>query len=219
MKKVIRQKSQGIVSAFLKEDIKKIVASTITDLVVAAKKSEISLKKFSLKDSALDLKNQVQDTALLIKILPQRFNDAFQLFAQGFLREFEKIPDNKERTVFCMKVLAALSKNAFSTAYSVGTSDATRLLSFGKSKKGLSQLVMSRLLYKSTQTFLVRFLEEMEKDITDPEELKNIELFKEVILDDKGNAIDKFFDGVVDPTDPAYALVENFRNYIFTGEL
>ncbi len=74
-------------------------------------------------------------------------------------------------------------------------------------------------MFRTIQAFIVRFIQEVEKEITDPVELKNLQSFRDIVLDDSGNAIDKFFEGVTDPDDRAFGIVENFKNYILTGEI
>ncbi len=218
MKNVFKNKGQHLLTSFMKEDVKNIIKDVVADLVVLAKKRN-SIKEFSLKHSLQDFRSNVQDTAILLRVIPQRINNGLRIFMTEFLHDLESLPDQKERTVYSMKVLAALSKFAFSSAYELSFIGGPKLLGFGKSRGTYSNLIMSRLLYKSIQVFLVRFIEEVEKDVVDQEELKNLQSFKEIVLDDAGNAVDKFFDGMVDPGDKAFALVENFKNYIFTGEL
>jgi hypothetical protein len=218
MKNVFKTKGQHLLSAFMKEDVKKIVKDVVADVVVLTKKRN-SIREFSLKHSLQEFRANVQDTAVLLRVIPQRISNGLRIFMTEFIHEMETLPDQKERTVYSMKVLAALSKFAFFSAYELGFSGAPKLLVLGKSRGMYSNLIMSRLLYKSIQAFLVRFIEEVEKDVVDPEELKNLQSFKDIVLDDAGNAVDKFFEGMVDPDDKAFALVENFKNYIFTGEL
>lgn len=216
MKKVFRHQGQDIISDFIKQDGKKIISDAIADLVVLGKKTTTP-RAFSLKRVS-DFKRTLEDTALLLKVIPNRLRDGFTHFMNEFLKEMSQLPDQKARTVYSMKVIAALSKMAFASAYDLGTGP--RLLIMGKNvRSAYTGLVLSKILYRSVQAFLVRFIQEVEKDTTDPQELANLEIFKKIILDDEGNAIDKFFSGIVDPQDRAFSLVEKFRNYIFTGEL
>ncbi len=218
MKNVFKKKGQHLLASFMKQDVKNIIKDVVADVVILAKKRR-TIKEFSLKHSMQDFRTNVQDAAILLRVIPQRINNGLRLFMTEFLHDMENLPDQKERTVYSMKVLAALSKFAFSSAYELSYIAGPQLLAFGKTRGTYSNLVMSRLLYKSLQAFLVRFIEEVEKDVVDQQELNNLRSFKEIVLDDAGNAVDKFFDGMVDPDDKAFALVENFKNYIFTGEL
>lgn len=202
MKFVLKTKSQSIFSSLIKEDFRNIFQA-----------SHHAIKNFSLKESFTEAKYSLQDTALLIKVIPQRVNNGFKLFSEELMLELEKLPDPMQRTKFCMKVLAGLSKFALSSAYDV------KMLSFGKGKSVYSRLILSKLIFKSVQSFVVRLIEEVEKEVSNPEELKYLRGFKETVLDDSGNAIDKFFEGVTDPNDRAFVIVENVKRYILTGEI
>lgn len=206
MKYVLKNKTQTIVTSLVKEDLKSLL------------KKSTNLKKFSLKDSFTEVKGNIQATILLVRAIPQRINEGFRIFTVELMQELDKLPDQKQRTKFCMKVLAGLSKFALSSAYEVGFGDA-KLLGFGRAKNVIPKKVVSKVLFKTIQSFIVKFIEEIEKEITDPEEIKNLKSFKDIVLDDSGNAIDKFFDGVTDPDDRAFIIVENFKNYILTGGL
>lgn len=217
MKFVLKKKRQHIFSGLIKEDLKKIVKDVAVDVVDLTKRRSKSLKLFSLKDSFQDAKNSLHGTALLIKVLPHRINEAFAMFITEMMIEMEKLPDQKERTKFCMKLLAALSKETLSGVYG-GGKNGHRLLTLGRGKAALPQVITARLLFGSIQAFIIRFIEEIEKEMTDPQELENLRSFKEIVLDDKGNAVDKFFEGVMDLDEPAFRLVEEFKHYVFTGE-
>lgn len=205
MKYVLKNKTQSILGSIVKDDLRSLL------------KNSTQFKKRSLKDSFLEVKGSIQTTLLLVREIPNRINEGFRIFAQELIQEMERLPDQKQRTKFCMKVLAGLSKLALSSAYDVGFGD-IKLLGFGKGKNIISRTVVAKVMFKSIQSFIIKFIEEIEKEITDPGELKNIKSFKDIVLDDSGNAIDKFFDGVTDPEDRAFVIVENFKNYILTGK-
>ena len=218
MKHVLKTKSQSIFSSLVKEDFKSILKGVAGD-IVSFKPKKNSLKNLDVKGSLKNFKSSVQGTALLLKEIPHRLNEGFKIFQQELMDELDKLPDPKEKTKFCMRVLAGLSKFALSSAYDMGVGD-KKLLGFGgKYKKAMTHAMASKLVYRTIQAFILRFIQEVEKEITDPEELKNIQGFKDIITDDSGNAIDKFFDGVTDPSDRAFIIIDNFKNYILTGEL
>lgn len=204
MKHVLKNKTHDIVSSLVKDDLKNYLQSK-------------NLKKFSLKESFTEVKGSIQATIYLVRAIPHRINEGLRIFFVELIQETDKLPDQKQRTMFCMKVLAGLSKAAISSAYDIGLGDA-KLLSFGKGKSVVPKKIVAKVMYKTIQSFIVKFIEELEKEMTDPEEIKNLKSFKEIVLDDSGNAIDKFFDGVIDPDDRAFIIVENFKNYILTGE-
>lgn len=217
MKHVLKNKSQMIFSALVKEDFKVILKGFAGDMVPGKIFSKPK-KKFTLKQSLTSIKSSVRDTTFLIKEIPHRLNNGFKIFHDDLIAELDKLPEQMQKTKFCMKVLAGLSKFALSSAYDVGLGD-KKLLGYGKAKKYLTHAVAGRLMFRTVQAFIIRFIQEVEKEITDPQELKNLQNFRDIVLDDSGNAIDKFFEGVTDPEDRAFAIVENFKHYILTGEL
>lgn len=206
MKFVLKNRTQNLVSSLVKDDLKNLL-----------KKNTANIKEFSLKDSFTEVKGSLQTTLLLVRAIPQRINEGFRIFSTELMQEMDKLPDQKQRTKFCMKVLAGLSKFALSSAYDIGFGD-VKLLGLGKSKVTYPKMIASKVLFKAIQSFILKFIEELEKEVTNHEELKNLRSFKEIVLDDDGNAIDKFFEGVTDPDDRAFIIVENFKNYILTGE-
>jgi hypothetical protein len=217
MKHVLKNKSQNILTLLVKEDFKNIVVDFAGEVVTATKKRKNTFKNFSFKETFLDAKESVVGTALLIKAIPKRVNDGFKIFSAELMRELDKLPDQKQKTVFCMKVLAGMSKFAISSAYDVGLGDA-KLLGIGRHRNIVKNVIVSKLVYKTIKSLIIRMIEEMEKEISDPVELKNLQGFKDIVQDDSGNAIDKFFDGVTDADDRAFIIVDNLKKFIQTGE-
>lgn len=209
MKYVLKNKTQVIFSSLIKD--------VPGQMIAFGKSSQKAIRGFSLKESFLELKSSIQGTSLLLKEIPRRINDGFKIFSEELIIELEKLPDQKMKTVFCMKVLAGLSQFALSSAYDVGLGD-VKLLGLGKRKIIYSRLIISKLLYKTIQTLILRFIQELEKEMTSADELEQLENLKKIILDNSTNAVDKFFSGITDPSDRAFRLVENFKYYIFTGE-
>jgi hypothetical protein len=212
MKHVLKNKRQSIFSVLVKEDLFNYIKTISTDIASITKQ-----RNFSAKNSFKIAKESVQDYLLLIKAIPQRVNDGSRIFGLEFISELEKLTDPKQKTVFCMKVLAGMSKLALSSAYDLGLGEA-KLIGLGKSRKMVANVVVTRVLFKAIQSFIIRFIEEIENEVTDPDELIKIRDFKETVLDDSGNAIDKFFDGVTDPGDRAFVIVDNFKRFVLTGE-
>jgi hypothetical protein len=208
MKYVLKNKTQVIFSSLIKD--------VPGQMVGFGKSGQKAIRGFRFKESLLELKSSIQGTSLLLKEIPRRINDGFKIFSEELIIELEKLPDQKMKTVFCMKVLAGLSQFVLSSAYEVGLGD-VKLLGLGKRKIIYSRLIISKLLYKTIQTLILRFIQELEKEMTKADELEQLENLKKIILNNSTNAVDKFFSGITDPADRAFRLVENFKSYIFTG--
>jgi hypothetical protein len=217
MKYVLKNKSRTIFSFFTKEDLKKTIKDFGHGIVATTQQKKDLYKRFSFKESISDISGSFQGAVLLVRAIPQRVNEGFRIFSNEMTLEMDKLPDQKQKTVFCMKVLAGLSKFAVSSAYEVGLGDA-KLLGLGKSRKMVSSVIISKIMFKTIQTFIIRMIQEMEKELTDPEELKNLQNLKKIIMDNSANAIDKIFEGITDSNDRAFVIVNNFKNYILTGQ-
>ncbi len=216
MKFVLKNKGQSIFSSILKEDLKNILKDGHGSIVAFSRAGKKALANFNAKNSFSEIKESIQGTSLLIKVLPQRVNEGFKNFSTDMISELDKKNDPKEKTVFCMKVIAGLCRFALSSAYDVGLGE-MKLLGFG-AKKIYSRVILSKLLFKLIQSSIIRLIEEMEKEVTGIEERAQLETYKKLILDDDANAIDKIFEGLADPSDPAFMLVEKFKHYVLTGE-
>lgn len=213
MRHVLKNKSQNILTLLVKEDLKNIFKDFVGVIYSSTKKFP---KKFKLKESLEDAKDTISASALLMKEIPRRLNDGFRVFSSELLIELDKLPDQKQKTIFCMKVLAGLSKLAISSVYDIGLGDA-KLLGFGKKRSLIKNVVLAKLVYKTIQALIIRMIQEMEKELTDLEELEQLQTFKKIVMDDSGNAIDKFFEGVTDADDRAFTIVNDLKRYIQSG--
>lgn len=209
LRHVLKHKSQNILTLIIKEDVK--------NFSFFEKLRKFKRHDFSLKNSVGEFKNSLETTVLLFKVLPKRIRNGFRLFAQDLLKELELLPDQKKKTIFSLKVLAGISQFALSSAYDLGVGE-SKLLRIGKSKNLVTNIIISKIMFKTIQAFIIRLITEMEKEVTDAEELKVLQNFRKMILDDSVNAIDKFFDSMTVPGDQAFTIVENFKRYILTGE-
>ncbi len=209
LRHVLKHKSQNIVTLIIKEDVK--------NFSLFEKLRKFNRHDFSLKSSVGEFKNSLETTVVLFKVLPQRIKNGFRFFTQDLLNELELLPDQKKKTIFSLKVLAGISQFALSSAYDLGLGE-SKLLRLGKSKNIVTNIIISKIMFKTIQAFIVRLVTEMEKEVTDIEELHVLQNFRNIMLDDSVNAIDKFFDSMTVPGDQAFTIVENFKKYILTGE-
>jgi hypothetical protein len=210
VKFVIKNKSPKIFGSLIKQDLKNLLKETPANLI------ELT-KSIDLGESLKDAKESIQGTALLLKVIPRRINNGLKNFGEDLVNELDQLPDQKQRTVFFMKVLASLSRFALSSAYDIGLGE-VKLLGIGKGKIVYSRLIAAKIFYKLIQVFIVRLIEEIEKEVDNVDEIEKLKNLKILVLDNSGNAIDKFFDGVIDPNEKAYQIVEKFKKYVFSGE-
>jgi hypothetical protein len=221
MKHVLKNKTQNLFSDFWKEDLKLIITD-LKDDFTHFNKSGLSrlksLKNFKLKDAAREVRESTVDTLEIFKIMPRRMKDAFTLFREEVLTEMEGLPDGKERAIFGLKLLGALGTSALGFFYGM------KRASTGASFRGLrlrsafAQYVISEFVFKVTQLFILRFLKEVEAELSEEGDVKRIRFFKDLLShQDKWEDGDLPDDTRLEPGDRALEIVESLKNYIIMG--
>ena len=209
MKHVLKNKSQKIITLIIKEDLKNI--SFLKNI------KKYNSQDFSLKNSIIEIKDSIQGTILVFRVLPTRLKLGLSFFSQDLLFELDKLPDQKKKTIFSLKVLAGISRFALSSAYDLGVGE-SKLVRIGKSRNLITNIIITKVLFKTMKAFILRLTAEMEKEITDVNELQMLQDFVNMVQDDSLNAIDKLFVGMTESGDQAFTIVERFKKYILTGQ-
>ena len=209
LKHVLKNKSQKIITLIIKEDLKNI--SFFNNI------KKYKSQDFSLKKSFVEIKDSIQGTVLVLRVLPSRLKMGLSFFSQDLLCELDKLPDQKKKTIFSLKVLAGISRFALSSAYDLGVGD-SKLVRIGKSKNLITNIIITKVLFKTMKAFILRLTSEMAKEITDADELQMLQNFVNMVQDDSLNAIDKLFVGITESGDQAFTIVERFKKYILTGQ-
>lgn len=212
MKFVLRSKIPNIFSEFWKEDFKSILRDIQQDLGGILKshpdeKTHGNLTEW--RESALD-------AATIIRHAPKRVKNGFAFFREDFLEELEKQKDSKEKTVFCLKVLGALTSFAVSAVYGVRRAKLNFSLPNRRSRNVFAQFLAAELVFKLSRLFIHRFILEVEKQISDPEELNKLKFYKIILNDKSANPLNELPPG--EPGDKAFEIVESLKNFILNGE-
>jgi hypothetical protein len=215
MKFVLKNKGPELFSELWHEDIKGVLKGFQKDLIKVMLKAPNNKK--ALRSSLFDLKDMVKDAMVIVGELPGRLKIGFATFREGFLEELEKLSTPKEKTLFCMKIAGALTSYAVTALYGVRTAKKDiRTIGLGN-RTAFTQFLVAELVLRFTHFFVLRFIREIEKQVDNPEELKNIRFFKKVLSSkptgDELNGLPKEEAG-----DPAFTLVNNLNNYILTGK-
>ena len=209
LKHVLKNKSQKIITLIIKEDLKNI--SFLKNI------KKYKSRDFSLKNSIVEIKDSIQGTILVFRVLPTRLKLGLSFFSQDLLCELEKLPDQKKKTIFSLKVLAGISRFALSSAYDLGVGE-SKLVRIGKSRNLITNIIITKVIFKTMKAFILRLTAEMEKEITDADDLQMLQNFVNMVQDDSLNAIDKLFMGMTESGDEAFTIVERFKKYILTGQ-
>jgi hypothetical protein len=217
LKHVLKNKSQNILSDFWKRDLKVILTSFGNDIGQMYKSGAASLKNLKETGAKLSVKEMgesLTDAFLIVKVLPGRIKEAFIFFKDDLLLELDNQPDAKQKAIFSFKILGALTSFILGIIYNVKRGQTEINLKGLKTRNAFTKFIVAELIFKITQHFFQRFLQELETELTDPEDIKNIRYFRQ-LLSDRSELPQ---DSELDPSDKSIEIVENFRNYILTGK-
>lgn len=220
MKHVLKSQTGVLFTAFWKDDVKLILSDVKTDF---KKLKQNSADKFNhvrnqtVFETLTEVKNSAIDSVNIFKVVPQRIKEGFSIFAEDFLKEMEGLPDQKQKTIFSLKVLGALSSSTLSAFYGMR---GTQVPIGGLKLRGaFAHYLVTELVFKISQVFMLRFMAEVEKGLTDEQDQKNLRYFRELLSDKKRlENPDLPQDIAPQPGDKALEIVENLREFILTGK-
>jgi hypothetical protein len=212
MKNVLKNKSH-IFTDYWKEDVASIlkeVADEVSYLITSGKNSVHHFKNQEIKASVKEILNSAADGLLILKILPGRIFNGFTYFKEDLLEELERQADQKQKAVFSIKVIGALTTFTASTVYNVRKGKLDVSFKGMKQTNAFTRFVVGEIIFKLTRLLLLRFLSEVEKDLTSREDLQSLHYFRNLLAErNQLNDLDQ---------DPAIEIVENLKKYIMTGK-
>lgn len=203
MKYVLKNRSANILSDFKKNDLKKISQESFG--LLADKR--ITHPKHALKG----LRSMFAGLVHILNGFPGRVKKGFTILKNEFLYELEKMPEQKDKTMFCLKFIGALSRMSLGSIYDLKT-----LKLGGKSKYTLLQMMLIGICLEAIKMILVRFLDEVEKVMTNSDEIKTIRYIKKMIW--THNPEPEMDWGPSQDNDRVFIMVENFKQFILHGD-
>lgn len=221
LKSVLKNRSHHIFSDMWKEDVAKIVrdiGADIAQLMKSGASSVRHIKSHGLKFNFKETLESGADALLILKVLPERIREGFKYFNYDFHDELEKIPDPKLKKIFVLKVFGALTSFTIGSIYSVKRSATEFSMKGLRRRNAFTQFIIAEVIFKLSQLFFHKFLHEVEKLVTDEEDLKNVRYFKDLVSDrTQMRETAENIQGV-EETDSAILVVQNLKNYIMTGK-
>ncbi len=219
MKYVLKNKGQNLFSTFWKEDVKIVLKDMKKDMGQLVKSGSGKIKEFkkqSLKETVADIKDSALDAVTIFRILPSRIKQAFIYFREDLLKELEDLPEQKDKTIFCLKIIGVLSSFTLTALYGAKKTRGDLSLKGLKRTTAFTQMLAAELVMRVSQVFVLRFISEVESQMSDDEELKKLRYFKSLLSDGSKN-FQAFKDEPLEEGDAAVRIVESLRTFILTG--
>lgn len=217
LKHVLKNRSTSILSDFWKRDLKMILMNfghDITEMYQAGVNSLQGLKKDGINISAKELGESLIDMVLILKVMPSRIKSAVGYFKEDLLNELESQEDSKQKALFSLKVLGAVTSLTLGIFYGIKKGQTEFKLKGLKRRNAFTRFIVAELIFKITQHFLQRILEEIEEELSDPDDSKNIRYFRQLLSERPEPGEDQ----EIEPHDKAIEIVEKFKSYLITGK-
>lgn len=210
IKHVLLHRSKSLLSDFFLEDFKTILADWAKEISLLLKTGAEITQKGS-RFTYNDVKEALQDSYEIVRVLPGRIKDGFQQFYYEFLNELESIPDAKEKSIFSIKVIGSLVTATLGILYNVRRGTAEVSLRGLKKPGSFTRYIAADLLIRISHALVLRFLNEIDSHIDDDEEKTNLRYFINLMSNQDAEPTG-------DEDDKAIQIVQHLRSFIMTGQ-
>jgi hypothetical protein len=205
---VLRNKGQTIIHNFWKEDLASIVTGVVGDAVKTYQQGKSSWKNFSPKELPMKMASAAKEIFEVTRVMPGRIRTGLTEFQTDMSAELDKREDASKKALFCLQVVGILSTSTFSTYYNLKSTSRFPL------KSAVAQFVLAELALRSMRLFLLRFLVEVESNVTDEQDLKHLNYFVRLLRDeDPGDE-----PPLARPEDAAFNITERLKKNILNGD-
>ena len=216
IKTVLKDKTH-LFTDYWKEDVLFIVnelKDDLHDMVKSGKNSWHKIRKEGLHLNLRETLDSVADSLLIFKLLPGRIKEGVYYFKDDFLFELDGQEDPKKKTLFSLKVIGALSTYSVTTIYQIKKGKSDFQLPGLRRKNALTNFIVAELLLRLSRLFIQRFLTELERTVTEEEDLKHIRYFRQLLSDREATPDE---DIVYEDNDRAIEIVDALKHFILTG--
>lgn len=211
---ILRTRGQNLLRDFWKEDLSSVVGGVIADSVSLYRESRTGLLNFSLRKLPGTIGASARDLAFVVRHTPGRIKRGLGEFQKDFLGELEKKPDRTEKALFCLRVLGILASTSVSAAYQLNKGKALGTVKL-RPRSVMAQFIVAELLARTLRLFVVRLLNEVEKEVTSASDLENVRYLRKILSED-GATPTELSDLAAD--DPAFRITEKLKKIILNGD-
>lgn len=219
VKYIFKNKSSHFVKELWKEDLKTIATDVTNDVTYFMRKAPSSLKSFKNKKPRINAREFFESSAdmlLILKVFPGRIKRGFGFFKDDFLDELEKFPDQKQKTIFVLKVFGAISSFSLGAFYNLKIGKTDFALVGLRRRNAFTRFLVAELIFKISRRMMQRFLNELEILVTEKDDLNHVRYFKE-LLADRTKALEVIKEAPLEQGDRAIEIVESLKTYIMKG--
>lgn len=211
---VLRNKGPSLIQEFWKEDVARLFGDVISDGARTFREGREKINKTSFRSLPGNIVQTSSELIHIARYLPGRIRKGLSEFQKDMVFQLESKADSREKALFSLRVLGILTSSTAGTFYNLRSPG--KGLSLGKLRirSALAQYLIAEFALKSLRLFLRRFLSELEKELTLPEDLDHVRYFKRLVDGEEREQ------DIPDPAsdDPAFVITERLRNNILNGD-
>ncbi len=214
MTSVLRTKGQNLIHDFWKEDLASIVGGVLRDAASTFRDGKSKWKNFSLREAPGKIAGTVAEVYEITRVMPGRIKFGLSQFQSEMAEELDKKSDSREKALFCLQVIGILSSSTLSTYSNLRSPGKSLSIRRLKIRSAAAQFVLAELLLRSLKLFLLRFLKELEKEVTDEADLNHVRYFIRLLKD--GSTPEDAPQGP--GAEAAFKITENLKKNILNGD-
>lgn len=204
---VLKTKGQTLIQNFWKEDLASLAGSILADAAATYRDGKSKWRSFSPKEVPGKVFWAMAEVYEVSRVMPGRIRFGLTEFQKDMSEELEKRSDSREKALFCLQVIGILSSSTFGSYYNLRSPGKLQV------RSALAKFILAELLLRSLRLFLLRFLKEMEKEITEEDDLNHVRYFLRLLKD--GSAAEKAPDGP--GAEAAFRITEGLKKNILNG--
>ena len=211
---VLKSKGQTILQDFWKEDLISILSDVVANSARLFEGGRHKLKNISLKELPGNIVSSGIEIIHISRVMPGRIKKALSEFQKDLVHELDLRIDPKEKALFCLKVFGVLSSSTISTFYNIPVPGNELKLGKLRIRSAFAKFLLAELILRSMRAFLKRFLNEVEKELTEESDLVQARYFRRLL---EGGEPEVKSDGT-SAEDPAFRMADKFRNTILNSD-
>jgi hypothetical protein len=218
---VLKHRRKNLLKNLWKEDVKNVLADFKDDVFGFIKSNVTSFKELrqnSLRDNWKEVRGVTGDSVAVLRAVPNRLRLGIRYFQQDLADALETFPDQSQKSIFTLKVIGVLCRFTMSTLSGIQKASVRPEFQGLRIKSAFTQMIAAEILVRFVQVFTLRFIQEMENQLSNKEEVQKLEYLKAMLVTRDKNEVYDDVNVDVQGTDLAFSIVESFRNYLLTGK-
>ncbi len=214
--KHVLKSTKKVFIAHLNDHLSDILREGFDDLMrlhSSGKLTQQYLRGTSVRAHLSHAVSAASGSLVVISIFPNRMSLALSFLKNDLFFELDKIQDQKQKKILCLKVIGALTTASIGTFYQFQKGPGDIFLIRSKLMNTFNRFVFGQILFRLTCNTVLRFLIHLESQRTESDGIDHVMYFRKLLEDPAKSELDNGSN-----LDPAIQIITNFKKFIMTGK-